>query len=182
MRCKECEDRESPLDGLRAFSTYDGALRLAHHYFKFEGMPSLAPVLGARMAGSLMDGWKGTGAVLVPVPLSSDRERERGYNPSRLLAQEVSRTTGIPVAELLVKVRSTKPQMKLDRKERLKSPRGAYALKEGLNPTGNIVLVDDVMTTGATLEECARVLKKGGAASVKAIVLGRTQKGVRPVN
>jgi competence protein ComFC len=178
MRCKDCRDRNSPLDGVRAFAPYDGALRLAHHFFKFEGMPSLAPILGARMAGLLADEWKGNAGVLVPVPLSPDRERERGYNPSRLLAQEILRLTGLAVAEGLVKIRSTEPQMKLDRKERLQSPRGAYALKKGFVPPANVVLVDDVVTTGATLEECARMLKKGGASEVKAVLLGRTARFV----
>lgn len=174
LRCLDCGDLESPLDEVRSFSTYEGAIRLAHHFFKFEGMPGLAGDLAGRMARALPRDGSWGGSVLVPVPLSPERERERGYNPALLLAREVSRIAALPVLEALVKVRSTRPQMKLDRSERRTNPRGAYAIRDGEDVPDRIVLVDDVMTTGSTLEECARVLRNKGCVSVRALLLGRT--------
>jgi competence protein ComFC len=114
---------------------------------------------------------------LVPVPLSPERERERGYNPAALLADEISIKTGIPVKPVIHKVRSTPPQMSLTREERFKNPKGAYETQGG-SLAGKIILVDDVFTTGSTLEECARVLKKAGAAWVGAVVFGRTPRHI----
>jgi ComF family protein len=111
---------------------------------------------------------------LVPVPLSPERERERGYNPAFLLANEISRKVGILLAEFLIKTRSTRPQMSLTREERLKNAKGVYQSKVNTTPLAKVVLIDDVFTTGATLEECAKVLKKAGVSWVGALVFGRT--------
>jgi ComF family protein len=119
--------------------------------------------------------WQGVEGI-VPVPLSSERERERGYNPAALLAQEISLAAQIPLRPLLQKVRSTQPQMTLSREERLKNPKGAYQLMKNAPALAKVVLVDDVFTTGATLEECAKVLKKSGTLWVGAIVFGRTPR------
>ncbi|HJT25652.1 MAG TPA: phosphoribosyltransferase family protein [bacterium] len=119
--------------------------------------------------------WEGV-ETLAPVPLSAERERERGYNPAALLAQEISKTLNVPFGPLLRKTRSTPPQMSLTREERLRSPKGAYQFLPQSPLPSKVVLVDDVFTTGATLEECAKVLKKGGVHWVGAIVLGRTHR------
>ncbi len=173
LRCAECADRPEILRMVRAYAAYEGSLRLAHHAFKFEGMASLASVLGRCLALAVPEDWKGEGTCLVPVPLSPDRERERGYHPARLLAAEVSIRTGMPWADLLRKIRPTPPQMKLPREERRRNLKGAFSLR-GVLPDARILLVDDVVTTGSTLEECARVLKKSGAVEIGAVVLGRT--------
>jgi ComF family protein len=175
MRCADCRDRKSLLDRVLCFAPYEGALRLAHHAFKFEGMPSLAPCLAARMV-AVLPGDVPPDAVLVPVPSNPDRERERGYPPALLLAREISLPTGLRVEEPLVKIRPTPPQMSLPRRERLSNLKGSFAHREGSSIPGWVVLVDDVTTTGTTLEECARVLRKGGALRVEALVLGRTAR------
>jgi ComF family protein len=162
------------LDQTRAFGAYDGALRLAHHSFKFEGMEGLkADLAGKMLEASPVSFWSGVEAI-IPVPLSPERERERGYNPAFLLAKELSKQTGIPVRVSLRKIRPTKPQMSLSREERLKNPKGVYSMAEKADPAAKVVLVDDVFTTGATLEECAKTLKKAGVEWVGAIVFGRT--------
>lgn len=174
FRCRDCGEVPYFLDKVRAFGPYAGALRISHHAFKFEGMESLKGDIAAKMVHAApADFWEGV-AALVPVPLSPERERERGYNPAFLLAQELSLKAGIPLRQLLVKSRSTKPQMSLSRKERFRNPRGAYQRAQGEPALPKVLLVDDVFTTGATLEECAEVLKKGGDGWVGALVFGRT--------
>ncbi len=173
-RCRDCGSRDYFLAETRAFGSYVGALRLAHHAFKFEGMEALAEVLAEKMTSeSSVSFWDGVEA-LVPVPLSAERERERGYHPARLLAKAIARRVHKPLKEPLVKSVSTPAQMSLSRQKRLTNPKGAYRYV-GSQPTpSQIVLVDDVLTTGATLEECAKVLRQAGVSVVKAVVYGRT--------
>jgi ComF family protein len=149
---------------------------MAHHGFKFEGMERLACDLAKKMMDCTIPGfWEGVEAI-VPVPLSAERQRERGYNPAELLACEISKASQIPLKNILGKVFSTQPQMSLKREERLKNPQGAYKVLEKTVVPSKLVLVDDVFTTGATLEECARVLKNSGISWVGAIVFGRTPR------
>jgi ComF family protein len=138
-------------------------------------MAGLGIPLARRLWESVPRGFWEDVEALVPVPLGFRRRWERGYNPSQLLARELSRLTDIPCREALKKTRSTAAQMSLERSKRLRNPRGAYEFRKGPRAPGRAVLVDDVYTTGATLEECARVLKKAGASWVGAVVLGRTE-------
>jgi ComF family protein len=148
-------------------------LRIVHHGFKFEGLQGLAVRMAARIAAQVP---KPIAGCLVPVPVFSIKERERGYNPAYDLAMALSGHWGLPVQKLLGKTRNTPAQMSLSQKERAKNPRGAFATQLGGKVPANVVLVDDVLTTGATLDECARVLKKAGAYRVDAVVWGRTPK------
>jgi ComF family protein len=170
--CSDCVGEDYYLDACRAYGPYEGSLRLAHHAFKFEGMEHLGAVLGSRMA-PLVSRFEGIEAV-VPVPVRPERERERGYHPARVLAMELSRATGCPVEDYLRKVRPTKPQVDLDKAERLKNLWGAFIYVGPKKPIGRVLLVDDVYTTGGTLEECAETLKASGVVWVGAVVLGRT--------
>ncbi len=174
-RCLDCGEMPSHLDTVRSLGPYEGALRLAHHAFKFQGMEHLAIPLAHKItipiAGSF---WKEVQA-LIPVPMNPEKERERGYNPSALLAHQISIGTDIPVLPLIQKTRSNVSQRTLSREERLKNPRGAFEVI-ALAGVERVVLVDDVLTTGATLEECAKVLKTAGVRWVGAVVWGRTPR------
>jgi len=176
LRCRECGDKPYFLDQVRALGTYGGALRIIHHVFKFEGMESLKEEISDKLVEATPAFFLKQVEALVPVPLSPVRKRERGYNPSELLAIEVSRRTGIPVQFSLDKIKSTVPQMSLTREERFKNPKGAYQVKRDEMVPAKVLLIDDVFTTGSTLEECARVLKKSGAQWVGALVFGRTAR------
>lgn len=116
------------------------------------------------------------GAVLVPVPLHSRKRRERGYNQSALLAAALARAAGgsTRVAGLLRRTRDTPSQTALDRRTRAANLRGAFALARpgGVEPDRRYVLVDDVVTTGATLDGCARVLRRSGCPSVDVVAFG----------
>jgi ComF family protein len=114
--------------------------------------------------------------VFCPVPLSPERKRERGYNPAEILCLHLSGMMGIPNENLLKKVKSIPPQMSLTRKERLLNPEGAYETLRTKAIPFRVILVDDVFTTGATLEECAKILKLAGCRWVGAVLWGRTPR------
>jgi ComF family protein len=176
--CSDCGGEDYFLDACRAYGPYEGSLRLSHHAFKFEGMEHLGGVLGRRTA-SLASRFEGIEA-LVPVPVRPERERERGYHPARVLALEISKITGYPMGEYLQKVIPTKPQVDLDKKERLRNLWGAFEYVGPKKPNERVLLVDDVYTTGGTLEECAETLKMAGVVWVGAVVLGRTPHHAQP--
>lgn len=170
-----------PLPSLSLVATlgpFDGVLRDVVHGLKFQGRRSLAARLGPLLRQAGAPALDAADAV-VPVPLHPWREWQRGYNQSALLAA----TLGLPVWPLLRRVRATSPQSTLDARERQRNVRGAFALgswwpwsagRAAARIDGRVlVLVDDVLTTGATLDACARVLRQAGAGDVRAITAAR---------
>jgi ComF family protein len=117
--------------------------------------------------------------VVVPVPLHSTRLRERGYNQAELVARPLARHLGLPVRPLLlVRTKPRPDKLKLSRKERWRIVRGAYGMREGSQVDKvRVLLVDDVFTTGATLDACARVLRKAGASRIVAVTVARAVPG-----
>lgn len=117
--------------------------------------------------------------LLVPIPLHSSRFRKRGYNQAKLLADGLGQKLDIPVVELLERTKQTKTQVGLLQKERAENIKGAFSLKEGerkyIKKLKHVFLVDDVVTSGATLKEAAKVLKKAGVAKVWGITLAHGQ-------
>jgi len=116
---------------------------------------------------------------VVPVPLHPDRQRERGYNQAELIARPLARRLGLKLGSyLLMRTKPRPAQLVLSRSEHWKSVRGAYATRRGVRVDKlRILLVDDVLTTGATLDACSRVLKKAGAASVLGLTVARVVPG-----
>ncbi len=114
--------------------------------------------------------------MLMPVPLHTDRLREREFNQSLLLADRLNRGLGLPLSyHNLVRLRSTQAQTELSRKARLKNLRRAFGvLRQGEVVGKRVLLVDDVFTTGTTVNECAKVLRRAGAADVYVVTLART--------
>jgi ComF family protein len=152
---------------------YEGPLRRAIHLLKYEGITPLARPLGERLALAA-NPFAGYDAI-VPAPLHWGRRWNRGFNQADLLAREVSRRTGIPVDRRLLRTRPTPPQAGLSAAERRRNLQGAFAAagEKAAIKGKNLIVIDDVMTTGATLEACARVLKRAGAAEVAALALAR---------
>ena len=112
--------------------------------------------------------------VIVPVPLHPTRQRERGFNQASLLAELLSPEISVPSKPLLERIRHTTTQTALDRAERMKNLHNAFRLRKRVNVRDlRVLLVDDVLTTGSTLSECARVLKRAGAISVHAVTAAR---------
>jgi ComF family protein len=120
--------------------------------------------------------------VIVPVPLHPERQRERGYNQADLIARPLARHLGVKLrADVLLRTRPRPAQLVLSRTERWKAVRGAYATREGARVDKlRVLLVDDVMTTGATLDACARALRKAGAAEIFGLTVARLVPGWSP--
>lgn len=160
----------------RAWSLYPYAspLREAVHLFKYNKKVSLANALGALMDRGLIESIQVD--VIIPVPLSLTRLKAREYNQSLLLADRVSQARNIPLSyDNLVRIRETAPQTELSRAVRLKNLRRAFAVRRPQDMTGKHVLViDDVFTTGTTVNECAKALRKAGASEVYVCTLART--------
>lgn len=162
-----------PLSRLISVGTYDGRMTDIIHALKYDRRRTVAQSLGAIMAE------RGAGVLrdadcVVPVPLHRTREFRRGFNQARDLAEHL----GKPVAPLLRRIVRTPSQIDLPRHQRVKNVRDAFVLTT--SPTASIiVLVDDVSTTGATLESCARVLKAAGVREVRALTAARVVNAPR---
>lgn len=153
---------------------YEGVARRLVHALKFRGHDILAAPSGALMAATARaHGFDlGSGAV-VPVPSTTRRNRERGYDPGALLAEEVARRLGRPFRALLSRIREVPPQSTLPAGQRRRNVQGAFAASPAARGA-DLLLVDDVMTTGATAFEAARTLREAGASRVDLLVLART--------
>ncbi len=175
--CGVCRRRRPRFAYARAAARYGGLVREAIHAFKFGGRRGLAEPLGELVAGIGLSALPGAAPdLLVPVPLHRRRERERGYNQALLLSRCLERTWGIPVkADVLVRRGPTVPQADLDAPARRRNVRGAFAVTTPETILGcHVVLVDDVLTTGATAGECARCLTRAGASVVGVLTIART--------
>jgi ComF family protein len=151
-------------------------VRKVMHDFKYGRQLHLRHLLGHWLAEAMADSRLAGRRFhfIVPVPLHPARKRERGFNQAELLALELKRASRIPVHNVLRRTRYTTTQTQFDRSERMENLRGAFRLRRGCNVQGlRMLLVDDVLTTGSTLSECAAVLKKAGALSVHAATVAR---------
>nr|BCX01548.1 MAG: amidophosphoribosyltransferase [Bacteroidota bacterium] len=162
------------LNRVTALWSYDEErVRRIVHGLKYQGFSRLARELGPVLARQVQ-GWLQETDVLVPVPLHPRRERARGFNQSELLARAVGDALGLAVWSGLVRVRYTRSQTGLGPRERTENVRGAFQLRDRV-PEGRLWLVDDVLTTGATMLACAQVLRRAGAEWVGAIALAAVQ-------
>ena len=170
--CRRCQYPAGALNGVLASTLFVPPVRPAIHRFKYDAVRVLAVPFAERLAGT----WLATGLVadlIVPVPLHPSREAERGYNQAALLADALSSTTGVVVAhDLLVRRRATASQTAMNHDERRENVRDAFFC---CRPAGGqrVLLVDDVFTTGATMEACAQALLAAGAASVWGLAVAR---------
>jgi len=170
-------DVPAPLLQLEWCAPFSGLIRDALHELKYSGEKRLALPLGAAIARR----WRRAGAggdVLVPVPVHADRARRRGYDQAELIAGAVAKELGLPCAAILERARATIAQFDLDRTARATNVSGAFRLKPdapGTRPLAGrwVVLVDDVVTTGATLAACAQPLLDAGAIGVSAVTVAR---------
>jgi competence protein ComFC len=113
-----------------------------------------------------------SGAQILAIPMTAERKRERGFNQAELLAKTLAEKVNLRFEDGLVKIKKTKPQAEIkNREERLKNVKGVFGLKSGFNPDKTVILIDDISTTGATLSEAGRVLKKAGAKNIIGLVV-----------
>ena len=158
---------------LAAFA-YAGPMRRALAALKYTGASRLAPIL-ARSALPALDTLTVISgpAALVPVPVHPERRRARGYNQAELIARELAKRRGLHMAPILERMRPTTKQHRLDRAARLANLRGAFAVVAGLDAPHTVIVVDDIITTTATLEACASVLREAGAETVYGFAVAR---------
>ena len=169
-RCPRCRRARRFVDRARAIGAYDGVLRAVVHALKYEGRRSLAPRVSALMrqrGGDMLDG----ASCAIPVPLHPSRRRHRGFNQ----AEDLARHLRLPVVAALDRVRATATQTGLPAAQRHRNMRDAFAPTRSGRSLEDcvVVLVDDVCTTGATLEACASVLKAHGVREVRALTAAR---------
>ncbi len=172
--CRVCQTAPLSVAPIRATFLFQGAVRDVVHALKYRGARNILSPLAKRMA-EVWQYHKMESDLLIPVPLHANREAKRGYNQSVLVAKALGSQIGIPVAEgVLTRVRDTMSQTKLNREERKKNVNEAFTYSAYTKLDGKrVTLIDDVATTGATLEACAVVLVSNGAKSVNAFTLAR---------
>jgi ComF family protein len=166
------ETRHRQLDGLFSAVDYDAPARRLVHRFKYSRDPLAGRALGGMLAEAAGRHLEIPCRAIVPVPLARRRLRERGFNQASLLARRLGRHLGVPVRyDLLLRTRETSSQTELPPAVRRRNIHGAFEIGNWTNlEAGTFLLVDDVYTTGATMEEGGRVLKEAGAASVFGVV------------
>lgn len=171
--CWSCKESRPAFSGLRSATVYEGVSRDAVLALKFRGLSSIAPVLATGMTQSV-ERWNPPIDAIVPVPLAPGRKRSRGYDQAELLGKELARAIDVPCETSALRRRSaTAPQTEQPdppaRKKNVKNAFGPGARRV----YGNVLLVDDVVTTGATLDACARLLLEEGAEAVYALTFAR---------
>ena len=172
--CPSCWQRQTEIDGTRSLFRFDEVIRKAIHQLKYRNLKAISPCLAELLADYLRSNPL-PGEALVCVPLHPRRLRERGYNQSSLLARELGRRIALPVIEdCLVRVKQAQPQVRaVDVEERRRNVADAFVCRDEKVGGKQIILIDDVCTSGATLESCAAALKSKGATSVWGLTLAR---------
>jgi len=170
--CNICRDTPSCIQGIRAVAYYEGVLRDTIHHFKYRNKQMLAAPLASLLVDYLAE-YPISADVIVPVPLHPRRLAERGYNQSALLAQCLSQALGWPVIEdSLIRVHHTQPQVEqLDAQARRENVQAAFVCQDNRLANAQVLLIDDVYTTGATLQACGQALRQRGVRSVWALTL-----------
>ena len=168
--CALCRKRKRVYRNTALF-VYEDVIREVIHRFKYGGCPRYALGFAELAAGSIGENYfEGTGA-FIPVPMYAKKRRRRGYNQAEEIAFALTKITGIPtVLDYLKRIRDTKPMAGLTPAERANNLQGAFALSKH-NKIKEILIIDDIYTTGETLDVCANLLKQGGAGQIRSLTL-----------
>jgi ComF family protein len=174
-RCALCRRGVRGFDAAYSFGFYEAELRKLIHLFKYGRVQTLAGPLGRFLAQALPR--EQNFDVIVPMPLHWRKRWQRGFNPSELLAREIGRRTHTPVTNAVRRVRNTPAQAGLTSAKRRVNVSGAFRAKQRTAIEGRrVLLIDDVMTTGATAASCARALRRAGARQVTLLTLARADR------
>lgn len=171
--CDRCQAHPPEMTAIRSWAIFGGPLRQALHRIKYKRDIVLAEVFAGHMLEFLQE--QGWGVDLVaPVPIGRERKKQRGYNQAGLLAKPLALGLGLVYKpKALVRVRETASQVGLSLKQRRQNIGGAFSSSSALVKDKNILVVDDVVTSGSTLDECAKVLWRAGAEKVYGLTLAR---------
>ena len=178
-RCGRCLSTPPHFDAARAHFLYEGPIRDLIHSFKYNHLTHLrSPLALMTLEGVHAFLTAQDIHLIVPVPLHRSRLRQRGFNQAVLLGRVIARDLSLPmVPDALIRTRQTEPQMQLSAAERRVNVQGAFSVKKTECVAGKgVLLLDDVMTTGSTMNECAKELKKAGATTVIAVTVARTAR------
>jgi ComF family protein len=176
-RCALCRMGLRGFDAVYSYGSYEGSLRELIHVFKYSKVRPLARHFGEWLAVALPR--EQSFDVVVPMPLHWYKRWQRGFNQSELLAQEISRRWNVPVRNLVRRKRATASQAGLTSAKRRANVQGAFSVPRGRRLDGlRVLLVDDVITTGATASACAQTLKRAGAKHVTVLALARADRRV----
>ena len=184
-RCPVCRRVDHPFARAVAYGSYDGGLRALIHLLKYHGMRPAARVLGRMLAeawAGLEPAFEQPTVLVIPVPLYRSKRRQRGFNQAELIARSAlkcySAEQRLQLApDILTRTRDTHSQIGLTSHQRRENLRGAFAVTRATEVTGReVLLVDDVCTTGTTASECSRVLRRAGASQVWVATVARTLK------
>lgn len=172
--CRACGTSIGGFTVARALGPYEGGWGELIRALKFEGERLIARFLSGRLAAYLAEeGPFGRIDSITYVPMTGPDRRARGFNQAQLLARGVGKRTSLPVYRTLRKIRRTPPQAGLSAREREKNLHGAFSLIKSGTGKGRILLVDDIYTTGATVQECSQILRSGGYESVYVLTVAR---------
>jgi ComF family protein len=174
-RCSLCRLGLTGFDTVYTFGSYEATLRRLIHLFKYDQVRPLARPLGALLARAIPREHRFD--LIVPMPLHWKKRWSRGYNQAELLAREVARRWGVPVKRIVRRVKPTDPQAGLSNSKRRLNVRGAFQVSKRADLKGlRVLLIDDVLTTGATASACASALKRAGASHVAVAAVARTDR------
>ena len=181
ITCGTCRNKELLFTSNQSLFLYDEILRDLLHDMKFRSKKAIATGLGnlwaAFIKGKYGNSYDFQGFSLAPVPMHPKKRRERGFNAAEIFATELSRVLAVPLANHLVRTRDTLAQAGLHPKAREENVQDVFAISPGADPLGgSYILIDDIFTTGATLNECAKVLVSSGAKQVKCMTLSISVK------
>jgi ComF family protein len=179
--CEACRETRPQFEKACAYGSYDGELRELIHLLKYEQVTPAAKVLGGLLAAAIAKLEISRPVLVIPVPLHSSKRRQRRFNQAEIIARAALKQMAMAGTELatnlLVRQRATVSQIGLTRPQRAENIRGAFRVQHPEKVAGrSILLVDDVLTTGTTASECARVLRKAGAEKVWVATVARTLK------
>ena len=174
-RCRLCRSGTRGFDAAYCFGVYEGTLRALIHLFKYGGMKPLSKTLAGHLASALPRDQQFD--LVVPMPLYWRRQWQRGFNQSELLARAIARRCGVPMEHAVRRTRATSAQAGLSNARRRENVAGAFRVKKASKVAGRrTLLIDDVMTTGATASACALALKRAGAKQVTLLALARVDR------
>ena len=183
--CPVCRRIERPFERAAAYGSYDGGLRELIHLLKYDGVRPAAAVLGRMLAdviAALEPEFQQKPVAVIPVPLYKGKRRHRGFNQAESITRAALKTYHAHerlqlTTDVLLRIRDTRSQIGLTSHQRRENMRGAFAVARAAEVIGReVLLVDDVYTTGTTVSECARVLRRAGARQVWVATVARTMK------